>query len=339
MESLPIVQCAALVDTVDEGKVILIMSQYAKRDHGKTIHSKNQLEHFRCVVLDTAKRHGGKQALYTPEGYVVPMHICNGLFYIDMKPPSDTDMLQYPHTFITTDHEWDPSILDDEYHHVEDSPDDDILSKLRYGRDPCVDGYGDVDLMANMFNALRYDSDSDLSHNGTTTHKPIPNMPAIHELIIHAIILHPQDLRHKLPDLESLHPHVGWVTTDQICDTLVETSQNDHVTKCYPFQKHFKSCFPAANVRRLNKTFSTDTIIMDIPAKDDSIGGHANCTLVQLFISADSEFTSIYPIHAKSEFPHALQDFIHDHSAMKSLRSDNAKKKPLPLFRISSRCT
>ena len=111
MESLPIVQCAALVEMVDEGKVILIMSQYAKRDQGKTIHSKNQLEHFGCIVLDTAKRHGGKQALYTPEGYVVPMHVHNCLFYIDMQPPSDHDMLQYPHTFITADHEWDPSVL------------------------------------------------------------------------------------------------------------------------------------------------------------------------------------------------------------------------------------
>ena len=63
MESLPIVQCAALVDMVDEGKIILIMSQYVKHDHGKTIHSKNQLEHFGCVVLDTVKHHGGKQAL------------------------------------------------------------------------------------------------------------------------------------------------------------------------------------------------------------------------------------------------------------------------------------
>ena len=238
MESLPIVQCAALVDTVDEGKVILIMSQYAKQDHGKTIHSKNQLEHFGCVVLDPAKRHGGKQALYTPEGYVVPMHVRNGLFYIDMKPPSDTDMLQYPHTFITADHEWDPSILDDEYHHDEDSPDDDVLSKLRYGRDPPVDDYGDVDLMANMFDALRYDSNSDLSHNGTTTHKPIPNMPTIHELIVDAIILHPQDLRCKLPDLESLCPHFGWVTTNRIGDTLAKTSQHYRVTKRYPFQKH-----------------------------------------------------------------------------------------------------
>ena len=70
---------------------------------------------------------------------------------------------------------------------------------------------------------------------------------------------------------------------------------------------------------------------MDVPAKDDGIGGHANCTLVQLFTGADSEFTSIYPINAKSEFPHILQDFIHDHSAMKLLCSDNAKEEPSTL--------
>ena len=60
-----------------------------------------------------------------------------------------------------------------------------------------------------MFNALHYDSNSDLSHNGTTTHKPIPNTPTIHELIVDAIILHPQDLHRKLPDLESLCPHLA----------------------------------------------------------------------------------------------------------------------------------
>ena len=181
--------------------------------------------------------------------------------------------------------------------------------------------------MANIFNALHYDSDSELSHNDTTPHNPITNMPNIHELIVDAITLNPQDLHHKLPDLESLHPHFGWVTTDWIHDTLEKTSEHYHVMKRYPFRKHFKSRFPAANVCHLNETFSTDTIIMDVPAKDDGIGGHANCTLVQLFTGADSEFTSIYPIHVKSAFPHALQDFIRDHGAMKSLRSDNAKEE------------
>ena len=47
-ESMPIVQCTALVDTIDEGKIIIIMLQYAQGLDSKTIHSKNQLEHFGC---------------------------------------------------------------------------------------------------------------------------------------------------------------------------------------------------------------------------------------------------------------------------------------------------
>ena len=76
---------------------------------------------------------------------------------------------------------------------------------------------------------------------------------------------------------------------------------------------------------------------MDLPAKDVGIGGHANSTLVQLFAGADSKFTSIYPINAKSEFPHALQDFIRSHSAMKSLHSNNAKEETSTLVAATHR--
>ena len=65
LESMPIVQCAALEDTIDEGKIIITMSQYAQCLDGKTIHSKNQLEHFGCRVLDTSQWHGGCQPVYT----------------------------------------------------------------------------------------------------------------------------------------------------------------------------------------------------------------------------------------------------------------------------------
>ena len=46
MEPLPLVQCASVVETIDEGKIILIMSQYAHKPDSKTIHSKSQVEHF-----------------------------------------------------------------------------------------------------------------------------------------------------------------------------------------------------------------------------------------------------------------------------------------------------
>ena len=39
MERLPLVQCASTVRTIDEGKIVLIMSQYAHKPDAKTIHS------------------------------------------------------------------------------------------------------------------------------------------------------------------------------------------------------------------------------------------------------------------------------------------------------------
>ena len=43
MEWLPLVQCASMVETIDEGKIVLIMSQYAHKPDAKTIHSKSQV--------------------------------------------------------------------------------------------------------------------------------------------------------------------------------------------------------------------------------------------------------------------------------------------------------
>ena len=63
---------------------------------------------------------------------------------------------------------------------------------------------------------------------------------------------------------------------------------------------------------------------MDVPAHDDGVGGQAGCIMVQLFTGLDSEHTAIYPINTKAEYHHALEDFIQDHGAMRSLCSDNA---------------
>ena len=101
IEQLPLVQCATLVHTLDEGQVILIMSQYAHLPKGKTIHSKSQLEYFGCSVHDSALRTGGKQCIYTPEGYVIPLHVHHGLFCMDMQPPTDADLHNFPHVFLT----------------------------------------------------------------------------------------------------------------------------------------------------------------------------------------------------------------------------------------------
>ena len=115
LEQLPLVQCASVVDTVDEGLIVLILSQYAHKPDSKTIHSKSQLESFGSLVHDSTVSAGGHQVIVTHEGYVIALHVCNGLCYIDMKPASDSDLEQYTHVFITSYAPWNPDIVDDEF--------------------------------------------------------------------------------------------------------------------------------------------------------------------------------------------------------------------------------
>jgi hypothetical protein len=79
---------------------------------------------FGLDVNNIARRyHGGLQRIVTPEGYVIPLKICNGLAYMDMRPPTDEALAQIPQVTFTTDMPWDPSKMDDEYNNWGDLPD------------------------------------------------------------------------------------------------------------------------------------------------------------------------------------------------------------------------
>ena len=103
------------MDTIHDGPVIVILSQYANLGTGKTIHSKGQMEHFGVIFDDKSRSTGGKQCMITPEGYVIPLHVRDGLPRIDMSVPTDAEMEQLPHVFLTADSPWDPSLLDNEF--------------------------------------------------------------------------------------------------------------------------------------------------------------------------------------------------------------------------------
>ena len=115
LESLPICQAAAVIDTVDDGPIVGIFSHYAEGKTGKTIHSKAQMEHFGLVIDDTSITAGGTQTMVTTEGYVLPLHIRDGLPYLDMRPPTDEELDTLPHVFMTSDSPWDPSVMDCEF--------------------------------------------------------------------------------------------------------------------------------------------------------------------------------------------------------------------------------
>ena len=120
------------------------MSQHANYGVRQTVHSKGQMEHFGVVVDDKSCNAGGKQCIITPEGYTIPIHVCDGLPCIDMQTPMDTELDKYPHVFLTTDSPWDPLVPDNEFDEQFYNSIAELLEvkERRDGADPRIDDYG-----------------------------------------------------------------------------------------------------------------------------------------------------------------------------------------------------
>ena len=83
---------------------------------------------------------------------------------------------------------------------------------------------------------------------------------------------------------------------------------------------HFKSQFPALNVKRLREVFATDTFF----SGEKALGGY---TWAQLYVEKSSTFTEIYGMKHEHQMPETLHDFIRQWGAPSRLLSDSAKVK------------
>jgi hypothetical protein len=112
LKDLPIATGAAVIETMS-GLVIGIFHQYAVHGKGRTVHSAVQLRAFGLDVNDLSSRlPGGLQRIATPDGFIIPLSVRNGLAYMSMRPPTDTELETLPHIIFTSDLTWDPSSLD-----------------------------------------------------------------------------------------------------------------------------------------------------------------------------------------------------------------------------------
>lgn len=103
------------VATTQKGKVIVIVHQSAYMPvMDRSILASPQMEHFSIDVNERSIKVGGRQRIVTPEGYVFPLNIRNGLPYLTMRPYSDEEFQTLPHVILTSDVDWDPSVLDNE---------------------------------------------------------------------------------------------------------------------------------------------------------------------------------------------------------------------------------
>ena len=113
VNNIPIVTCCAITET-NRGPAILVLNQYAALGKGQSILSCAQMEHFKIEVDDKSSKVGGTQRITTPDGYIIPLRIKNGLPYVQMRPPTDRELSNpdIPHVVLTSDEDWDPCVLD-----------------------------------------------------------------------------------------------------------------------------------------------------------------------------------------------------------------------------------
>ena len=114
IENLPICTAAGLVKTI-QGPIIGIFNQYAKYRSKGSIHSPLQMGVYGLDVNEKAKRApGGRQTIVTPEGYVIPLSMRQGLAYMQTQPPTEEELQNLPHIHFTSNEHWDPRVYDNE---------------------------------------------------------------------------------------------------------------------------------------------------------------------------------------------------------------------------------
>jgi hypothetical protein len=312
IQNLSLATVAGLV-TTHRGPAIVLLHQYANYGKGHTIHSSSQLRAFGTLVHDTARSNGGLQRLITPDGYHIPLCYRSGLPYMDMRPPNDHEWDTLPHILLTGDDVWNPSCLDDEFSVADlllDAPPD------TGDQDPRVNDFGqytgnlesDIDLLINECRA---------EHTGRVATEDALNVLERR--------INQRTVSKAAPNLESLRPNFGWLPLERIKKTIQNTTQFARNMPRYPFRKHYRTRWPAANVDRWNEDVATDTFFSDTPAHDDGIMGHSGCTMAQIYAGKRSSKLVAYGMTSETQMPHTLEDLIRKHGAPNCLFSDNAK--------------
>jgi hypothetical protein len=106
---------------------------------------------------------------------------------------------------------------------------------------------------------------------------------------------------------------------DTIKRTFAVTTQLARDRVSDTLKQHWRSRFPACNVKRRNEPAATDTVFNDTPAVDSGV------TTAQIFVGHASLVAGIYGLKTDKEFVNTLEDNIRERGAMDELISDCAK--------------
>ena len=313
---LRIVTGMALLHT-HKGDAIGVFHQSALLGKGKSILSCVQMEHYGANIDDKSRQLGGRQRILM-DGYQIPLDFHNGLPYLKCRKPTQAEVDDLPHIIMTADVDWDPTVYDnviddlnDFYDaqaedHRNDNPFNDvgeyrhrtvathtIHSELEF-----FDAYENqdlVDVIDDIIDSYHHDHVTDVYGVHTLETKPTKT------------------------DFDLIRPYFGWAPAETIRRTFDVTTQYARGRVSDTLKHHWRSRFPACNVKRRNEPVATDTVFSDTPAVDSGVKA------AQLFVGRKSLVADVYPCKTDGEFVNTLEDNIRERGAMDKLISDGAK--------------
>ena len=327
---------AGLVNT-HKGPVVLILHQYALVGRGHSIHSPAHWEWYKHQVCDKSVHVGGKQRVKTVDGYLIPLSIHNGLPRLHMRPPTDKEFDSLPHVVMTSDQDWDPSVLD--FSHEEEETWYDALEEHEdHPYHNLFDEYGNYRkrVVVQLSQVLMRSSENEFSNLVDSCILHSSNIQP-HELHFFDAYAHehmdtgqgtPSDLQvsqqprsatPKEPDYAKLRPYFGWVSVDQIKKTFQHTTQLARITTGTLLKQVYKSQNPALNVIRRNEPVATDELYSDTPAVDCGV------TSCQVYVGMNTDVVDIYPMQTSKQFVNTLEDNVRFSGAPTKLVSDRAQ--------------
>ena len=341
------------VVTTQHGPVIAIMHQYALLGKGASIHSPCQLEWYKNDVNDKSIHvPGGKQQIKTLDGYTIPLIVKDRLTRLDIRPHTDREFDTLPHVFLTSELDWDPTVLDHAFDNESQWIEPDGHTDLH--PNPLFDEFGNYRHRVSV-QYLSYFTRQDgklpedlidqcVLHSHQSS--PRPNVMEIHELecldndqatydniecldkakahydkssVLPPSTRGPTTIHKKDPDFSLLRPFFGWLSPDIIRKTFQHTTQYARLPTGTTLKRAFRSPNPALNVTRRNEAVACDIVYADVPAIDDG-----SDTAV-IFVGTDTQVTDIYGIKSDKQFVNTLEDNITQRGAPHKLISDSAQ--------------
>ena len=350
VDNIPIGTVGGVVKT-HKGPAIAIFHQYALGDHGNSIHSSVQMESYKNQIDDRSAKVGGTQSITTIDGYVLPLDIINGLPRLRTRPFTDREWEDYPHIVMTSDIDWDPTVLDNvistqpnwyasidpKEKDVTNNPFNDIGEYTRQQpEEPFL--YASLDIsgeipwnlcVAQLRNLHKEDFLTEeeafrLSSDLTPYTEPDGEFGQDERptLGIYEAALQKATRTITQKKYEEIRPYFLYMPKETIEKTLGCTTQYYRTYVSGPMvRKTYRSPFPALNVMRRPESVFTDTIF----SKNTPAVYSGGVTMAQIYVGRLTHFLEVYGIKSENQFVNTLLDTIRKRGAMDKLCSDSAR--------------